>query len=49
MDLKLTPSSVYFFLFIYLLVELREVMKRFPTVRLGVEGRLPRKCLLQEV
>ena len=37
-DLKLTPSSLFYFLFFYLPIEWQEVTKRFPAVRLGVEG-----------
>ena len=38
MDLKLTPSSIFFLLFFYLPIEWKEVTKRFPAVRLGVGG-----------
>ena len=49
MDLKLTPSSIIFILFFYLPVKWQEVTKRFPTIRLGVRGRLPGKRPLQAV
>ena len=47
MDLKLTPYCLFFFFF--LPVEWKEVTKRFPTVRMGIEGVLLGKHLLQEI